>query len=807
MIQDFRYALRTLLKSPGLTAVAVLVLALGIGANTVVFSLVDGLLLEPLSFERPDRLVRLFATEDAPGRDRQRVSEATVVAACRAGLGFEAVAAARDTGLSVTDSERPLNPRMREVTAGWFEMLGAAPALGRTFTAEEHRRGARLALLHYGFWQSYFGADPEVVGKTLHLANEPYEVIGVMPLTYRNDAFPQPPVLWLPLAENPEPDPRRTSFILIGRLADGANLERAQQEVDRMSAELAKRYPETHRARGLRVATLHDSMVERFKPALTVLFAAVGFVLLIACANVANLLLARALGRRQEIAVRRALGAGRRHLARQLLVESLLISLAGAGLGVLAAYWSVAPLARLAPSNITVPLLDRVDVEPRVMLFSAALAGLTALFFGLLPLRQLYRDSADALSAGAVRAVGGRSRRRLRQVLVVAELALSMVLLVGAGLTVRSLGYLRGLELGFEPEGLLFGRVGARGPGFEEPDRWESFHRQVVERVAALPGVESVGGIEFLPTFAGGFATSTPVAPQGSDLLPDSRPRAVLMSALPGYFAVARQPILAGRDFSARDTADSAPVAVVSRALARRFWDDEDPVGRTLMVGEGDDLATVEVVGLAGDLRGLADNPEPPPILYRPMAQRPTLACTLYARVPGAVEAQRLALVPAVEDAVWSLTRDAPVYSFGTMEQLIRDLEWQPRFVVQLLTGFALLALVLAATGIYAVLAHAVSERTREIGVRVAVGASRGDVLRMVGRDALRLAVLGVGLGALGALAASRGLESQLLGVTARDPWTYGVLAVALVAVALLASYVPALRATRVDPVIALRAE
>ena len=806
MIHDLRFAFRTLFKNPSVSAVAVLILGLGIGANTIVFSLVYGLMLEPLSFEQPDRLVRFFGTEGA-GRDRQRVSEAAVATALEQARSFERIAAARNTGMSITDSERPMNPLMRLVTPGWFEMLGAPAHLGRTFSAEEHRQGAKVTLLSYALWQSYFGGDVGVVGKTIELAYEPYEVVGVMPASYRNEAFPAPPVLWMPLAENPDPDPGRRNHILIGRLADGVSVAGAGQEAERLSAELARLYPDTHQARGLRVTTLQDSMIELYKSALAVLFGAVGFVLLIACANVANLLLTRALGRRREIAVRQALGAGRRHLARQLLAESLLISLAGAGLGIVAAFWSLGSLPRLAPSNINVPLLSRVDVEPSVLLFSLALACLTTLFFGLLPLRQLYRDSAGVLSAGSARAIGGRSRRRLRSALVVAELALSMVLLVGAGLTIRSLEHLRGLDLGFEPEGLLYGRTGARGPGFETPDRYEPFHRQVLERVRALPGVEAAGGIEFLPTFAGGFGTTSPVAPQGTDLPPDARPRATLLATTPGYFDAARQPILSGRAFSQHDAVDSEPVAVLSRQVARTLWGDEDPVGRTLLIGTGEGASTARVVGVAGDLRGLADNPQPPAILYLPLSHRQSQVMTVYARRDDADEDQLLALVPAIEDAVWSLTRDAPVYGFSTMAQLIRDLEWQPRFVVQLLTGFALLALVLASTGIYAVLAYAVSERTREIGIRVAVGAGRRDILAMVGRDALRLAALGVGIGVFGAILASRGLESLLLGVTPRDPATYIVLAAILTAVALLASYLPALRATRVDPVVALRSE
>ncbi len=806
MIHDLRFAFRTVFKNPGPSAVAVLILALGIGANTVVFSLVYGLALRPLGYEDPEHLVRLFGTEAGRGRNRQRTTEAAVIAAREHGSGFVQAAGARNTGLSVTDSERPLNPLMRQVTEGWFDMLGVAAQLGRTFTPEENRQGADVVVLQHQFWQSQFGGDPEIVGKTIELNHENYEIVGVLPSYFQNEAFPTLPVLWLPWKESSQPQ-RVRNFVLVGRLAEGTTLARAQQEADRVSARLAEVYPDTHGASGLRVATLHDSLIERFEPALMVLFVAVGFVLLIACSNVANLLLTRALGRRPEMAVRQALGAGRRHLARQLLTESLLISLAGAGLGVLAAFWSIGPLTSLAPSNTSVPMLDQVQVEPAVLLFSLALAFLTTLFFGLLPLRQLFKSSADVLSAGAARAIGGRSRRRIRSTLVVTELALSMVLLVGAGLTVRSLQNLRGLGLGFEAEGLLVGRVGARGAGYDTEDRWEPFHREVSERVRALPGVVAAGGIEFMPTFAAGFGATSPVAPQGTDQPLDSRPRAVSISVLPGYFAAAGQPLANGRDFSPHDKADGEQVAVISRTLASRLWGEEDPLGRTLLVGEGDNVTEVRLVGVAGDLRGLADNPQPPSILFRPMSQRPTSNMSLYVRRASADEQQLLAMVPEIEDAVWSMTRDAPVYSFSTMAQMIRDVEWQPRFLVQLLSGFALLALILAATGVYSVLAYAISERRREIGIRVAVGAARGDILQMVGREALVLSAVGVGLGILGALAASRGLESQLLGVTARDPWTYAVLAFGLTGVAMLASFLPALRATRVDPVIALRSD
>ena len=801
MARDIRFAFRTLLKNPGLSAVAIFILTLGIGANAVVFSLVHGLMLEPLPFEQPDRLVRFYGTDEGQGRDRQRVSELAVSTVRDHGRGLDRVAGAFNTGMSVTDSERPLNPLMRAVSEDWFQMLGVEARLGRLFEARDHEVGRRVAILHHGFWQSYFGGDPDVVGRSIELAEESYEVIGVMPASFRNPAYPRAPVLWIPASRSAEPDTQRRNWVLLGRLAADASSESAQGEADRLSREMAASHPETHADRGLRVVSLHDSLIERFRPALLVLFGAVGFVLLIACSNVANLLLARALGRRQEMAVRLALGAGRGHLVRQLMAESLVINLSGAVLGILVASWSLGPLSRLAPSNTNVPLLDRVTVHPEVVLFALGLAVVTSVMIGLVPLRLVGRGSAKQLSAGAVRSVGGRSRRRLRATLVIAELALSTVLLVGAGLTIRSLHHLRSIELGFDSDRLIVGRVGARGPGFEEPARWAEFHRLALDRLSTIPGVEGAAAIEFLPFFAGGFGETTEVAAQGSDVPPDARPEGVLMSTTPGFFEVHGQPILRGRGFTEFDREGGEPVAVISRELAHRVWGDADPVGQTLRIGDGDGASSVRVVGMVGDLRGLAVNPVPGPILYLPLSQRPASNVTTYLRTGGGLES----LLPSIEDSVWSVSRDAPVYSFTTMDQMVRDLEWQPRFMVQLLSVFAVLALVLASTGIYSVLAYAVNERTREFGIRLAIGAQRSDIVSMVRREAVRLSVVGIGLGLVGAVFAGKGLESLLLGVSAWDPWTFATVTLLLFGIGRLAGFIPARRATRVDPVVALR--
>lgn len=803
MLRDLHFAFRTLRRAPGSTTLAILVLALGVGANLVVFTLIHGILIEPLDYARPDALVRVFGNEAESGRDRQRLSQEMAVA-LRQVESFEGIAAARNMGMSITDAERPSNPLMRQVSTGYFDLLGITPRLGRTFNAEEHAKGLRVTVLHEGFWQSHFGGDPKILGKTIELAGEPYEVVGVLPASYRNPSFSQPPVLWLPQVETAEPDRRASNQVVIGRLRQGASLEEAHHEADAILAGLAGAHPEVYGHRGLRLMPLHDAVVESIEPMLLTLVVTVAFVLLVACLNVAHILLARALGRRRELGVRLALGAGSWHLTRQTLMESLLLSAAGTLGGLLIAFWSVDPLEHLLPSNLPVPLWERVAIEPTMVIFAAALALAISLGIALVPLGLVRNNIHKVLGAGAARAAGGQGRRRARAALVVAEIAISMVLLVGAGLMVRTMSALRALDLGFEPAGVLAGRVGARGPGFNTPDRWAEFHRQVTENLEALPGVASVGMCEFLPMFAAGFGNTVPVAPPESDLVAEARPRAVALSITSGYFETFGQPLLGGRGPELGDTAETPAVAVVSRTLARQVWGDTDPLGRELVVGEGDETRTVRVVGVAGDLRGLLDAPEPPPILYLPLAQRPISNLSLFVRAaPGAP----LPEIPAIEDAIWAISGDVPVYSFVTLEQLVADLEWRPRFLVQLLGVFAFLALVLAATGLYAVLASTVAERHREIGIRMAVGASRDDILRLVEREALRLSVIGVVLGGAAALGLSRFLASQLYGVSAGDPLTYLGLALALTTVAFLASHLPARKATRVDPVMALRAE
>lgn len=800
MLQDFRFALRTLRKRPATTGLAVAMLALGIGASTVVFSLVEALLLRPLDFKDAGRLVRLYTTQEVAGGDRMNVAPGAYYDWRRRATSFEALLAAQNTGLSITDSPEPLNPLMRAVSEGYFEALGVAPRIGRTFTAEETRDGARLVILHPAFWQSYFGGDPEILGKTIKLAGEAYEIVGVMDAAYRNPAFPQPPVLWLPLTEPAQPNRRAGIFRVFGRLKPGATQEDAAAEMERISADLAALHPETDAGRGTRVVGYRDSLTELIQPTVAALAAAVGLVLLLASANVANLLLARAVGRRQEIGLRLALGARRAQLARQLLTESLVLGLASAVLGLLLAFWAMEPLLQLAPSNINVPLLDGVRLNRTVTFFTLALTIVTSVAFGLVPLLQTIKTSATLVMS---RQRGGedRGRHRLRSSLVVAEVAVSLVLLIGAGLMVRTLLSLRSIDLGFDPEGLLVTRTTARGPVWEED--WAGYHERVREELSRVAGVETeVGACEILPMFAS-FRPSVPVAAAGESLdAGDQPPRAVLLRASENFFSAFGTPILSGRGFTRDDKAGAENVAVISHGLARRVWGDEDAVGSELAVGETGERR-LRIVGVAADLRGLAQAPEPPPILYVSHLQDPIRGMSFFLRTSG----DPFSLEKGAEQAIHGISRDVPVFGTMSMPQLVRDLEWQPRFLMQLLAGFAVLALVLAASGIFAVLTYAVSERTREIGIRLAVGATRADVLRQVLAQAGRLAAVGLAIGLGGSAGLSRLLEGQLYGVEAFDPATYVVLGMALAGVALLAALLPALRATRVDPVVALRIE
>ncbi len=802
MRQDFRLALRSLRLRPGSNVIIVSLLGLGIAACTVVFSLVRGLLLRPLDFPAPERLVRFYASQET-SIARLRVTEGAFYDLRRDVAGFETVIGARNMGMPITDADEALNPLMREISMDWHQTLGARAAVGRLFETEDHQPGVRRVILSYGLWQSLYGGDPTVIDRTIELAYEAYEIVGVLPAGFRNPTFPQLPALWLPLAEPSAPDRRRTNLVVLGRMQDGTTIDQARETVSAFGAKLANQHPLTDGGYQLGVEGAHRFLVASIRPALFALLGAVGFVLLIACTNVANLLLARSVTRQREIGLRMALGASRLRLARQLLAENLVLGLAAAGLGILFALWGIGPLAAMTPSNTNVPLLDRVQIDLPTLAFGVAAALATSLLFGMAPMLQLRGLGARLALARGSRGDDTARGSRVRSGLVVVEVALSLVLLFGAGLMVRTMSNFQGLGVGFEPRDLLVLRTSARGPAYGNPANWPDFYQQVSDRLGALPGVEGVAACEILPMFAG-FRGATPVRPTHLGPAPEGQlPRAVLQRTTPGFFSVAGIPLLAGRGFDRSDRADAPPVGVISKRLAHRIWGEEDPIGQELTLGEPGDEQAVRIVGLVGDLRGLVQQPEPPPILYVPYDQQPTASMSIFLRT----ETPAADTFAAAEQAIWGVSRDVPVFAQTTLEQVIRDIEWQPRFLMQLLVAFALFALGLAAVGLYAVLAFVVAERKREIGVRLAVGAQRSQIVRLLLTTSSRLAVAGIASGIVVAWGIGRLLASQLYGIAPTDPATFVTVALLVGTVATVASLLPALTATRVDPVDALRAE
>jgi len=799
LLRDVRYAVRGLRRRPGFSAVVVVTLALGIGANTAIFSVVQAVLLRPLPYPEPERLVRLWSAY--PERDVRfgTTSPLDVHDWERLSDGFASIGAwpnVRISGLMMTQAGVPVEMATTYVTDGFFPALGMEALHGRTLGPDDHVEGDdRVVVLSHGAWQRRLGGDPGVVGSTLRLGGDPFVVAGVMPRSFE---FPDAGTeVWAPLSLIPESGVPRQRGIrwlnVVGRLASGVALEGATEEMDSIAASLAGQYPDANRQlTSVTVQPLREVIVGDVRPVMLTLFGAVGLVLLIACANVASLVLARSEGRSRELAVRAALGADRGTLVRQLLLESLLLALVGGGVGAALSVSGVQALLGLAPAGI--PRLSAVGFDAGVLVFTVVLAVATGLLFGLAPAFRASRpDVHDRLREGGRGASTGA--RGLRSALVVGEVALVVVLAVGAGLLIRSYRGLSSVDPGFDPEGVLTLRVAARG------DDHVSFFQRALERIEALPNVEAAGMIRPLPlapdTFQGeGITFRLP----GTEPPPGQEPEGVLRFTSPGYFEAMGIPRRAGRDFTNRDDGESPPVFVINRAAAERYWPGEDPVGETILAGSG---ISIEIVGVVGDVRqtGLAEPVEP--VFYANHAQISRTGMTLVVRAAG----DPSALVSPIQTIIRDLEPDQPIDDIAAMSDVVDRSIARPRFSMTLLSVFAGLALVLAAVGIYGVIAYTVAQRTRELGIRKALGAQRGDVVDLVVRETLRLAVAGLALGLVVAWAAAGWMESMLVGVGARDPWTFAASGVLLAAVALLAAAAPALRAAHTDPMIALRTD
>jgi putative ABC transport system permease protein len=803
---DARYAVRTFLKSPGFTAVALLALALGIGANTAIFSVVNAVLLRSLPYRDADRLAVVWETNRQRGYRRNVMSPANFVELRTQAQSFEGLSAFYDWRFNLTGAGEPVEVPVQVTTADLFDVLGARAALGRTYTVEEVRAGREdLAVLSHGFWLSRFGGAHDVVGKTVALNGEPVEIVGVMPPEFRwfvkeNSRGGKPASMWVPTRLNPQGRGRYLSAV--GRLKPGVSPEQASAELDTIAARLEQQSPQFNAAQGLALVPVREQLAGELRTPLMILLGAVGFVLLIACANVANLLLARAAVRSKEIAVRAALGAARSRIIRQLLTESLLLALAGGLLGLLLAAWGVDALVALSPPNLIGE--GEVRVSLPVLGFTFGVALLTGVVFGLMPALEASRfDANEALKESGRGTTGGPRGRRLRGAFVVAQVALALVLLVGAGLLIRSFARLQSVDPGFDPENLLTMRVDLPATKYKEDAQIVSFYRQATERLAALPGVRSATAINYLPFYSGlgartGFVIEGRPAPR-----PGEEPSTDVRVTDENYFRTLNIPVIRGRTFTPQEAAEKRPVVVISETLARRHFPGEDPVGKRIAVEMEPNPPMCEIIGVVGDVRYDKLDGELYPMVYETPAQLTYPAMTFVVRTQG----DPLALAAAARREVQAIDSDLPLADVRTLRSWMGESVARTRFGTLLLTVFAAVALLLAAVGIYGVMSYSVAQRTHEIGIRMAMGAQRRDVVRLVVGQGLLLTAVGVALGAAGAFGLTRLMTGLLYGVTATDPATFGVVALVLSAAALLACYLPARRAAKVDPMVALRYE
>ena len=796
---DLRHAVRLLVRQPGITVVAVITLALGIGANAAIFSAVDAVLLRPLPWPEPDRMVMIWEKRPQEGVMNNNVSPADYVDWSKSATSFTAMSGYTTAAADLTGHGEPVRLNAGAVSAGFTEVFGVTPVRGRFFRKDEELVGRhRVVVLNHGLWTERFGADPGIVGRTITLNAVPHEIIGVLePFEFIDKEID----LWTPLAleGGPEPPGRANHFLNVyARLRPGATLEQARAEMHTIGERLSQTYPETNRRHGSHVVPLRGELVEPVRAGLFLLLAAVGFVLLIACVNVANLLLARAVSRRRETAVRAALGAGRLRLISQGLTESVVLALCGGIAGLLVAYWGVAALPRLAPEAGTVVGLDRVGIDARVLGFTLLLSLATGALFGLLPAWQLTRQAVnDSLRDGGRSIVGGR--HRLRVCLVVAEVALASLLLVGAGLALRSFRMILSTDSGLRANGVMTALVTLPRARYPQTDRQVAAFLAIEERLAAMPGARSVGATSHLPM--SGMNARTGIAIQGYEPAPDTPTRVHPRVITPGYFETMGIAVLRGRGFTPQDDARAPLVAVVNEEAVRRYWPGASPIGGRVRVIGTEEWR--EVVGIVRDVRHWGLTSPVQPELYMPVPQFPWGGLVFV--VAGSGDAVPLAA--GIRSAVHAVDPELVVARARTMER-VQELSVEgQRVTMLLLATFAGVALLLAAAGIYGVMAHLVSLRTSEIGIRMTLGARPRDVLQQIMREAVVQTAIGLGIGLAGAVILMRAFRTLLYEVSPSDPLTLGGVALILLASALVACYVPARRAMRVDPVTALRAE
>ncbi len=803
--QDVRYALRLFIKSPAFFAVAIFTLAIGIGANTAIFSVADALLLRPLSYREPDRLVLVSESRKLNGMRQGPLSWLRFQQLNGHNRSFSGLAAFTSEAFTLTGSGTPEQFRGARVSWNFFDILGVQPALGRAFTeAEDQPGGENVALISHSLWSRRFASDPAAVGEHITLDSRRYTVVGVLPGSFRFDLFGSqsdivtPRVFELNVA-TPQQVQAGAGFLnYVGRLSPGVSLRSAQAEMDALAAQYRAAFPknaDSDPATQVQAGNLRDEVVSTARVAILILFGAVSVVLLIACANVASLTLSRALGRSREIAVRTAIGAPRSSLIRQLLTESLLLAMIGGALGAQLSAWGTRLIASMAQGNL--PRAQDIRTDGVVLLFTAAVSIFAGVLFGLAPALQISRpDLVSALRSEGRGSTSGRRRNWMRNLLVVSQVALSVLLVVGAGLLLRNFIQLRSAGAGFDPHNVLTLNISLPPARYDKP-RQILFFDDLLRRVRAVPGVKSAVLDSALPLNPSRFS---PALPEGQPEVPlPQRPLFNIQTMTAGYVETTRIPLLRGREFTERDGAADPKVIMVNEAAARRYWPNQNPIGKHILLGRMPQ--PIGIVGVLADVRNINLAADTQPEIYLPYAQLPTSSMNLVVRTAGDPHN----LVNAIQAQVFEADRDQPVTAVRTMDEILEDGAAQPRFTTSLLGGLSLTALILAIVGIYGVIGYSVAERTQEMGIRLALGAARGNIFRLVLRQGLALASVGIVIGLAGALALTRLMESLLYHVSVSDPLTFGGGAVLFLLVALLASYVPARRATKVDPVVALR--
>jgi predicted permease len=808
--QDARYAVRVLRKHPGFSAAAIITLALGIGATTAIFSIVDGVLFRPLPFRDADRLASVYMRFTPQNMARGPLSMADYLDVRSSAGAFEEIAAHSGTRLDVIGGDTPEQIIGVNATPSLFTILGTRPLIGRTFLPDENKPdGSRVLLLSEALWKRRFNADPNIVGRTITGSGVAYTIVGVMPSSFR---YPRADVeFWANLLITPPTRRGPFMFTTVGRLRPGATLTQAQAEMTTLSRRIEQAAPRDYSNLDLPVVPLRDVFVGDSRTALLVMFAAVGVLLLIATVNVANLLLVRAASRGREMAVRLSLGAGRSRLIRQLLTESVLLSLAGAAGGIVLAYFG---LEVLRTSNAsTIPRIEDVRLDTRVLLFTAFVSMAAGVLFGLVPALQSGRSNlTQSLRDGARGTTGGVAKRRMHAALVAAEISLSLMLLIGAGLLLRSFFLLQQVNSGVRTPAsqLVTMRVSPNRARLTRPPdnafdaaATARYYEELLARVRQVPGVDAVAASEALPPLAMTWTDSFVIEGQNAAEA-QSNPAVTIPTVSPDYFRALGIPLLRGRVFNERDTADSTPVTVISAEMARRYFRDRDPIGQRIKIsGTGSpDNTRYEVIGVVGNVKYAGLQGDDEPVYYRTTAQAANMRSNVVVRSTAGGS-----ITQAVRREIQAFDPAAVINNVATMEEGLAESIAGPRFRMLLIGVFAAVALMLAATGIYGVMAYSVAQRTHEMGLRLALGAARGDVLRMVLGQAARLAAAGIIIGLAGALMLTRWMSTLLFGVEATDPATYAGVACGLAAIALIASALPARRAMRIDPIVALRQE